>query len=359
MEDFEREKELKAFDETKLGVKALVDAGITKVPRIFHHPHDNTKIASQSEDTKNYAIPVIDLANIHQDPCARKSVVESIRDASETFGFFQIVNHGIPVSILNQMKDGVLNFFEQDNEVKKEFYTREPKPFMYYSNIKLYKAVAATWKDTFLCNMAPVPPKPEDLPIVCRDILLKYLNQVKKLGNVLFELLSEALGLNPSYLRDYGCADGLYAFGHYYPACPEPELTLGAVKHADVVFLTVLLQDHVGGLQILHKDMWIDVPPVPDALIINMGDLIQLVTNDKFKSVHHRVVANLGAPRVSIASFFGTIYHESTRKFGPIKELLSEDNPAKYRETSISEFVVHFTTKCPTELVIMKKTILW
>ncbi|CAL5208051.1 unnamed protein product [Lathyrus oleraceus] len=341
MADSKRVKEQKAFDETKLGVKGLVDAGITKVPRIFHHPHDNTKI------TKKYTTPpVIDLTNIHEDPRARKRVVESVRDASETYGFFQIVNHGIPVSILNQMKDGVLSFFEQDNEVKKKFYTREPKPFMYYSNIKLYTAIAATWKDSFLCNMAPIPPKPEDLPIVCREILLKYLNQVKKLGNILFELLSEALGLNPNYLRDYGCADGLYAFGHYYPVCPEPELTLGTIKHSDVVFLTVLLQDHVGGLQILHKDMWIDVPPVAGALVVNIGDFIQLITNDKFKSVQHRVQAKNAEPRVSIASFFGTLNHQSTKTFGPIKKLLSKDNPPKYRETTISEFVHHYATKC-------------
>jgi isopenicillin N synthase-like dioxygenase len=101
------------------------------------------------------------------------------------------------------------------------------------------------------------------------------LNQVKKLGTLLFELLSEALGLNPTYLKDIGCAEGLYAFGQYYPKCPQPELTLGAIKHADIVFLTVLLQDHVGGLQILHKDMWIDIPPTPEALIINIGDLLQ------------------------------------------------------------------------------------
>jgi isopenicillin N synthase-like dioxygenase len=113
-------------------------------------------------------IPIIDLANIHDDPSARKKVVESVRDASETFGFFQIVNHGIPVSTLKEMKDGVLNFYEQDSEVKKKFYTREPKPFMYYSNITLFTATAATWKDSFLCNMAPVPPKPEDLPDICR-----------------------------------------------------------------------------------------------------------------------------------------------------------------------------------------------
>ncbi|KAK2400131.1 1-aminocyclopropane-1-carboxylate oxidase protein [Trifolium repens] len=58
-----RIKELKAFDETKLGVKGLVDAGITKIPKIFHHPHDKTKKSSNT--TIDYTIPVIDLAKIH------------------------------------------------------------------------------------------------------------------------------------------------------------------------------------------------------------------------------------------------------------------------------------------------------
>lgn len=344
MEDLERIKELKAFDETKLGVKGLVDAGITKVPRIFYQPNDSTKKASELGDTT--IVPVIDLANIDKDPYARKRVVESIRDASETFGFFQIVNHGIPVSTLEEMKDGVKSFFEQDSEVKKKFYSREHKPFMHYSNIALYTAPAATWKDSFLCNMAPIPPKPEDLPAVCRDILLEYLSQVKKVGTLLFELLSEALGLNSTYLTDIGCAEGFYAFGHYYPPCPEPELTLGTSKHVDVVFLTVLLQDHVGGLQFLHRDMWIDVPPIPEALIVNIGDFLQLITNDKFKSVHHRVPANLVGPRVSIASFFGTLHHPTTRTFGPIKELLSDENSAKYKETSFPKFMDSYITKC-------------
>jgi isopenicillin N synthase-like dioxygenase len=342
MADSERIKELKAFDETKLGVKGLVDAGITKIPKIFHHPSDKTK---KSSNTTDYTIPVIDLAKIHEDPCAHKKVVESVRDASETGGFFQIVNHGISLSILKEMKDGLVRFFEQDSEVKKKYYTRESKPFVYNSNFPLYTSASATWKDSFLCNMAPIPPKPEDLPDVCRDIVVEYSNQVMKLGTLLLEILSEALGLNPTYLIDIGCAEGLFAHGHYYPPCPEPDLTMGTGKHADVDFLTVLLQDHIGGLQVLHKDIWIDVPPLPKALVVNIGDLLQLISNDKFKSAQHRVLANHVAPRVSIACFFGTP-HPSTRTYGPIKELLSENNSAKYRETSISEFVGHYATKC-------------
>jgi len=72
----------------------------------------------------------------------------------------------------------------------------------------------------------------------------------------------------------------------------------------------------------------------------------QFISNDKFKSAQHRALSNLVGPRVSVACFFSTGYHPSTRIYGPIKELLSGDNPAKYRETSISDLTVHYTQKC-------------
>jgi isopenicillin N synthase-like dioxygenase len=96
-----------------------------------------------------------------------------------------------------------------------------------------------------------------------------------KLGILLLELLSEALGLNPNHLNDIDCSEGLAVVCHYYPACPQPELTIGASKHADYAFLSVLLQDHIGGLQVLHQDKWVDVPPVPGSLVVNIGDLLQ------------------------------------------------------------------------------------
>lgn len=72
----------------------------------------------------------------------------------------------------------------------------------------------------------------------------------------------------------------------------------------------------------------------------------QLISNDKFKSSQHRVMANLEGPRVSLACFFSTGVHPSTRIYGPIKELLSEDNSAKYKETSVPDILVHYRTKC-------------
>ncbi|KAK7393674.1 hypothetical protein VNO78_22237 [Psophocarpus tetragonolobus] len=345
MSDEERDRERKAFDGTKLGVKGLVDGGVRKVPRIFHHPKDPFKSVSDVED-KQFNIPVIDLARIHEDPIERKRVVEKVREASATWGFFQIVNHGIPDTTQQEMLHGIHRFFEQDDDVKKQFYTREQKSFVYNSNFNLYTQAPTTWKDTFFCQLAPKPPNPQELPPVCRDILLDFSSQVMKLGVLLFELLSEALGLNPSYLKDLECATGQTAFAHYHPPCPEPEKTLGTIKHADVNFMTVLLQDYIGGLQVLHQDTWIDVTHVPGALVINIGDFLQLISNDKFKSALHRSLAKTVGPRVSIAVFFSPAYHETNRTYGPIKELLSEDSPAVYREFSVPEFAAHYRTKC-------------
>jgi len=105
--------------------------------------------------------------------------------------------------------------------------------------------------------------------------MLEYSKQAMSLGEFLFELLSEALGLNPNHLKEIDCSKGLRMLCHYYPPCPEPDLTLGASKHSDSSFLTVLLPDQIEGLQVLREGYWFDVPPVPGALIINVGDLLQ------------------------------------------------------------------------------------
>ena len=104
---------------------------------------------------------------------------------------------------------------------------------------------------------------------------MEYSDQVYKLGVTLFELLSQALGLKFDHLNELKCAKNRLITTHYYPPCPQPELTIGTAKHSDGTFITILLQDHIGGLQVLLENKWIDVPPQPGALIVNIGDLLQ------------------------------------------------------------------------------------
>ncbi|KAL7251488.1 hypothetical protein ACSBR1_013342 [Camellia fascicularis] len=342
---YDRAQDLKAFDDTKTGVKGLVDAGIAIVPKIFIQPPDNFNKTTNPTNTQ-FSFPIIDLTGIDKDPVRHREVVDEVREASETWGFFQVVNHGIPVSVLEEMMEGVHRFYEQDSEVKKQWYTRDfTKAVVYNCNFDLFSAPAANWRDTFNCLMAPKPPTPEELPPPCRDAVIEYSKEVMKLGHTLFELMSEALGLNPNHLKDMDCSDGILLMGHYYPACPEPDLTLGASNHSDSDFLTVLLQDQMGGLQVLHQNQWIGVPPMPGALVINIGDLMQLMSNDKFKSIEHRVLANHEGPRLSVACFFNLHNYASTRMYGPIKDLLSEDNPPIYKEITFKEFADHYNSK--------------
>lgn len=171
MSNCDRNRELKAFDDTKAGVKGLVDAGVTKIPRFFID--DQAKLVEKtSSGSSLFSIPVIDLKDIDNSATLRGKTMDKIKDACKNLGFFQVVNHGIPVSVMDEMIHGIRQFYEQDTEVKKQYYSRDnTRTFIYNSNFSLYSPPPANWRDTFEGIMAPHPPNPEELPVVCRYVI--------------------------------------------------------------------------------------------------------------------------------------------------------------------------------------------
>lgn len=339
--DYDRAKELKSFDDTKAGVKGLVDSGIVKIPRIFIRPDD--ELAEElTTHQNNFQVPVVDLDGIRDKRL--EEIVDQVRAASETWGFFQVVNHGIPLDVLEKVLDGAQKFHDEDLEVKKEFYSRDPKRVVkFYSNYDLYQSRTANWRDTLsISTLVSNHFDPSKIPEICRESLMEFIKNVPKLGKTLFELLSMALTLKPEHLKEMGCTEGFGINCHCYPSCPEPELTLGTTKHSDPSFLTIVLQDQIGGLQVFHENQWVDVQPVAGGLVVNIGDFLQVISNNKFKSVDHRVVANGSVPRISVAYFLTGHATGAPKLYGPVKQLTSEENPPVYRDFFISEYFSSF-----------------
>ncbi|KAH6777574.1 2-oxoglutarate and oxygenase superfamily protein [Perilla frutescens var. hirtella] len=333
-QQYDRLEMLKAFDETQAGVKGLIDSGVSKIPKIFVRPSNELTYKTAQQD--EVQIPLIDLSDF-KNPERRNRIVEQVRTASERWGVFQVVNHGIPSNVSDAMIDGIKRFNETDVEEKRKYYSRDPtRNVRFNSNFDLFTSRNATWKDTLgITSVAQLCS--QELPDSCRESTVEYLKHVAVLGMAVMELFSEALGLEPGHLNSMECTETTPISCHYYPACPEPELTIGTKMHSDFGFITLVQQNQISGLQVLYQDQWVDAHHIPGGLLVIIGDLLQLVSNGKFISSKHRVLAKSAGPRISVACFFSGPSSEDKR-YGPIRELISEENPPKYREIVFGEY---------------------
>ncbi|KAK3132107.1 hypothetical protein QOZ80_6AG0515900 [Eleusine coracana subsp. coracana] len=335
---------LKAFDESRTGVRGLVESGASSVPDLFVHPNP---YASVPLAPPGVYIPVVDLSL--PAPIAAAAATEAAR----RWGFFHLINHhdvlGVPEAHPARALAAVRAFNELPAADRAAHYGRAVAGGVSYSsNVDLFRSPAASWRDTIQIGFGPQRADPARIPAVCRDEIPEWEAHATAVGRAVLGLLSEGLGLAPAALEETSCLEGKVMVCHYYPACPEPERTMGLVAHTDPGVLTVLAQDAIGGLQVKHTDeegksQWVDVKPVPGALVINVGDLLQIMSNDKYTSVEHRVVMNTcEEARVSIAVFFNPGKRGDSIFYGPLSELVSSENPAKFRNFTMSEFLGTF-----------------
>ncbi|CAO2175628.1 unnamed protein product [Urochloa humidicola] len=330
----------KALDESRAGVRGLVESGVSSVPDIFRHPDPYASIPLAPPGV---SIPVVDFSLPFADAAAAAT------EAARTWGFFHLINHSaVDADYPSRALAAVRAFNELPATERAPYYSRPVDGGVnYFTNIDLYQSSAASWRDSIQITLGPKQYRRPDLadliPAVCSAELLEWEARATAAASRVMALLSEGLGLGAAALEEASCLEGRVMACHYYPQCPEPESTMGVVPHTDPIVLTVLVQDEIGGLQVKHQDedgrsWWVDVKPVPGALVINVGDLLQIMSNDKYVSVEHRVTMNTREePRVSIATFFSP-GKRGGALFGPIPELVSSENPPKYRNFTMEEF---------------------
>ena len=160
---------------------------------------------------------------------------------------------------------------------------------------------------------------------------------MEELAFKILELIARSLNLRPDRLHGFFRDQTTFIRLNHYPPCPSPDLALGVGRHKDAGALTILYQDDVGGLDVRRRSdgEWVRVKPVPNSFIINVGDIIQVWSNDRYESAEHRVSVNSAKERFSMPYFFNPASYTMVE---PVEELVSEGNPPRYNAYNWGDF---------------------
>lgn len=180
----------------------------------------------------------------------------------------------------------------------------------------------------------------------CSEVIDEYKKVTKPLGCRLMHAMLHSLGLNEEELKHtlIGDSNKISNLVHLnsYPACPDPNCVLGLVPHTDTGFVTIVYHNGVSGLQVLkRKDdvgpaRWVTVPVVPDTLVVNLGDLMHIVSNGKFHNVLHRATVDRTKHRLSAAVFFAPPLDEQV---GPLSQLTGPKQGPLYKPMTWLDFL--------------------
>ncbi|KNA23841.1 hypothetical protein SOVF_020660 [Spinacia oleracea] len=333
------------------GVKGLADMGVKCLPKQYIHPQEERFFTSNNDGTgEDGSIPIIDMSNLGD-----HTMETLICNAAEKWGFFQIINHGVPLKVLEDVKVATYRFFELSAEEKSK-YLKENSPtscVRYGTSFVPQVERALEWKDYLSLLFVSEEEALALWPLACRAEALEYMKSSENVIRNLVKILMKGLNIHDIDIdidideKKESLIMGAKRINlNYYPKCPNPELTVGVGRHSDVSTLTVLLQDDVGGLYVrgsgAEAESWIHVAPMKGALVINIGDALEILSNGKYKSVEHRVTANGRNNRVSIPIF---VNPNPNLIIAPLQELIDRGEMPKYRELLYLDYVNYFFQK--------------
>ncbi len=251
-------------------------------------------------------IPSVDLEDFTAgDARRKKAFVEELGKAFEDVGFVAVKNHGISGELIQELYKDVQQFFSLPSEKKKNFEKPELAGQRGYTSFGKEHAKGSDAPDLkeFFQYGQIVPPnhklKPEYPDNVEVDevegfdeTFFKAYRAFEKSGKYLLQAIALYLGLDENYFDDFvEEGNSIVRAIHYPPITNEPKSAIRAEQHEDINLITLLVGASADGLQILTKNNeWVAVTSLPDQIVVNVGDMLQRLTNNKLKSTTHRVV---------------------------------------------------------------------
>ncbi|KAJ8762805.1 hypothetical protein K2173_022934 [Erythroxylum novogranatense] len=279
-------------------------------------------------------VPIIDYLILKSDdPAQRSRAIDNIGKASRDFGFFLVKNHPVPESLSEKVTEKFFEFFDMTEEEKRKYDTRDPTDMIRWwkADPKLFsrEQLNIAVHPTFHC-----PPNPSGLS----EILKEYSKMVRELGLELFRAISKSLGLEEDYIEKKMNLESGHSFftANDYPPRQHSQNRMGQFDHTDTSLLTLIIQNVGGGLQIEHEGKWINVKFMPNWIIVNIADHLEILTNGKCKAVVHRVVLNNEKRRFTLPMFLGPSLNTIV---SPAPEFVDGSHPPAYPGMSYQEYL--------------------
>lgn len=283
-------------------------------------------------------VPVIDIAAL-DDPESLYRIDRACRD----WGFFQVVGHGIDEPLMRSILEVSHEFFAQSADAKRRILRDAENPWGYFDReLTKNRQDRKEIYDFGRADGDKLKPRwPSGLfRIRFEPVVRAYYANCKSVALRLLSSIATNLGVAPDCLaRDFDHSHTSFLRLNCYPRLPRAgvggQATFGVGEHTDSGALTLLLQDDQPGLEVFRDGHWHLVEPTPGALVVNIGDMIQVWSNDQYRAALHRVITNPVSDRYSVPFFLNPSYETV---YAPLPTAVSRSDPARYRPIRWREF---------------------
>ncbi|NVK03912.1 MAG: isopenicillin N synthase family oxygenase [Flavobacteriia bacterium] len=302
------------------------------------------------------SIPTVDLSEFRSGDSVRKNkFIKALGQAYEEIGFVTVTNHGLSEALRENLYEQVQDYFALNEEVKMKYHIeglagqRGYTPFGQEhakghnaGDLKEFFQFGQSVKDNAeLAELYPKNVNVDELPQFNPAGMQAY-KTLEAAGGELLQAIALYLGLPETYFEDkINNGNSILRAIHYPPITSEPNDAVRAAEHEDINLITLLMGASAEGLEVKTKaGDWISVEAAEDAVVVNVGDMLQRLTNNVLRSTTHRVVnppkEKWGTSRFSIPFFLHPV---SEMDLTCLESCVTDENPKQYTDMTAGEYL--------------------
>jgi isopenicillin N synthase-like dioxygenase len=301
-------------------------------------------------------IPVVNLADfISGDPQLKQSFIQQLGKAYEETGFVAVKNHGIHDDLIAALYQHVQEFFALPEDVKRGYEIPElagQRGYTSFGREHAKGSEAPDLKEFFQYGqeVEDNDPVKSEYPdnVVVHEIpeftptLHQAYRAFERSGFAMLQAIALYLGLDENYFHPHvHNGNSILRAIHYPPITEEPASAIRSEQHEDINLITLLVGASADGLQILTlQGDWVGVTSLPEQIVVNVGDMLQRLTNNKLRSTTHRVVnpprEKWDTPRFSIPFF---LHPKSDMSLASLESCIDAEHPKQYEDYTAGEYL--------------------